>query len=340
MALSRYYRDELKKGKTPPKYILWWHDSHLERERYKNPSKDIRNYLLEGVPGKYVDYTIFINGLQFKTASDYYLELDKRKKGIYKKALENHTIIYNTASTPICSLNDLKKTENDLRTKQFLEDLKINKTMQDNKLKLRDILFCLQHTRIVPRKRIDFALKYTYELFSQIKKEKKALIFIISGPSGDEKGNYKKKLIKLNKKLSEEYKTEKFFLLFQEDFKTNISFEETPLIISKLGGIATYFSEIEGFGNNLLEILAAGLIPIVYTYPVFIKDIKKYNFNTICLKEFKITPESIKQTIKLIKDRELRDKLGNKNISILRRKLSHQTIAPKLRRAIKVNKFK
>jgi mannosylglucosylglycerate synthase len=336
IAISRYYRDQIKKGLKTPKYILWWHDSHLERERYNNPPRDVKNYLLEGVPGKYIDYIAFINKLQFKSAQKYFQEIDSRYKGFYNKLLENKTIIYNTASTPINSINELKKKDNEIRTKLFLKDFKIEEILEKNKLKFNETLFVLQHTRVVQRKRIDFALEYAYELLSNLDKKgiKKAIIFFISGQSGDERGNYKRKLIELNKKLSKKYNTNKFFLIFKENHKTTITFEETPLIFSKLGGIATYFSEIEGFGNNLLEVLAGGLVPIVYTYPVFRSDISKYKFNVIALKEFKISQESINKTIDIIQKEEERLEYGNKNIEILRKKLSHQTIAPKLKRAI------
>ena len=250
----------------------------MERERYLKPSSDIWNYLLEGVPGKYVEYIIFINSLQFEGAQKYISEIDKRNPGFSKYLVNNQTVIYNTATTVINSIEELENEKFNERTDKFLRDFKINELLEKNRLKLSDIQFCLQHTRIVPRKRIDFALEYSYELFSQLKKSKmrKAMIFLVSGYHGDESKNYKRKLIRLNKKLSEKYKTNKFFLMFSEDFKnTDILFEEVPIIIRKLGGISTYFSEIEGFGNNLLEILAAGLIPAVYTYPVFLKDLLK-----------------------------------------------------------------
>jgi len=337
LALSRYYRDEINAGRKTPKYILWWHDSHLERERYCKPSLDIKRYLIEGVPGKYVEYIIFINTLQFEMAQKYLLELDKRSPGFYEKSIKNHTVVYNTATTLINTVDDLNSEKFTGRTEKFLEDFKINNLLKENKLKLDDVQFCIQHTRIVPRKRIDFALEYSYELFSNLKKKKmrKAFVFFVSGHSGDERGNYKKKLIRINKKLSKKYNTEKFFLIFAEDYKkSDISFEEAPLIIRKLGGITTYFSEIEGFGNNLLEVLAAGLIPAVYTYPVFIKDLAKHKFKTVALDRFEVTPESINKMIEVIKKDRIKKSWANKNIEILKKKLSHEIIAPKLKRAI------
>lgn len=336
VALSRYYRDEIAAGRVPPKYVLWWHDSHLERERYAKPSRDIWNYLLEGVPGKYVEYIVFINSLQFEGAQRYIREIDKRYSGYFDRLFDNHTVIYNTASRVINTVEDLdgKYAE---RTEKFLEDYRIDKLLKDNRLKLDDVQFVLQHTRIVPRKRIDFALEYSYELFSKLKKNKmkKGMIFLVSGHHGDEYGNYKRKLVRLNKKLSEKYKTNKFFLVFSEDYeKSDILFEEVPILIRKLGGISTYFSEIEGFGNNLLEVLAAGLIPAVYTYPVFLKDLAKFKFKTVALSEFEITGESVDEMVKVIESDRIKTMWANQNLEILRKKFSHEMIAPKLRRAI------
>ena len=139
----------------------------------------------------------------------------------------------------------------------------------------------------------------------------------------------------MNKKLSEKYKTNKFFLLFAEDYKhTDVLFEEIPIIIRKLGGISTYFSEIEGFGNNLLEVLAAGLIPAVYTYPVFLKDLVKFKFKVVALDKFEVTKESIDEMIKVIESDRMKTIWANQNLEILRKKFSHEIIAPKLKRAI------
>jgi mannosylglucosylglycerate synthase len=336
LAISRYYRDMKKKGEKTPKYILWWHYSHLERERYQNPSGDVSNYLLEGLPGKYVDYIIFINKLQFKIAQKYFKSLDSKNNNLSEIISNNRTVIYNTASTPVNSIRKLKNRKNAVMKKRLLKDFKIEKTLKEKKLKLKDTLFILQHTRIIERKKIDFALEYSYELLSQLKKRKikKGAIFFVSGKSGDERGNYKRKLILLNKKLAKKYNTNKFVLIFKEDYESEISFEEIPVLFSSFGGISMYFSKIEGFGNNLLEVMAGGLIPIIYTYPVYVSDIAKYKFNVINLKEFKISQNPINQTIDIICRTRKRIKLANENIEILKRNFSHETIAPKLKEAI------
>lgn len=337
VALSRYYRDEIAKGHRTPKYLLWWHDSHLERDRYAKPSMDIKRYLYQGVPGSFVEYILFINSLQFDMAQKYLLELDKRSPGYYENMLYNHTIVYNTATTLINTIDDLENEKLTERTEKFLDAFKIRDLLKEHRVKLDDTQFCLQHTRIVPRKRIDFALRYAYELYHKLAKTKKrkAMVFFVSGHHGDETGNYKKELKDLNKRLAQHYNTNRFFLIFAEDYNNSgIFFEEIPLIIARLGGIATYFSEIEGFGNNLLEVLAAGLIPIIYTYPVFVKDIAKYKFKVIALDSFTLTEEPIDKAIEIIQKDRMKKIWGNKNLEILKKKFSHRIISFKLKRAI------
>ena len=336
VALHRYYRDAIKKNQNTPKYILWWHDSHLERKSFQHPANDVEQYLLHGVPGPFVEYIVFINSLQFKEAEKYLLKLDKIKPGYSDLMHKNHTVMYNTTETFIDSYDDLESDKFSDRIEKFLDDFKIRELLKEKHLNLSQVLFCLQHTRIVDRKRIDFALKYCFELFKQkVKtgKHTKAFYFLVSG---HRLGRSKGKIIKLHKKLCKEYNTDKFFLVFAEDLdkKTDIKFEEYPIIFAKLRGFATYFSEIEGFGNNLLEVLASGLIPVVYTYPVFVNDIAKQKFKVIALDKFEIEQEAIDKTIDILKKDRKRKIWVNRNLKILRRKFPHKIITFKIKRAI------
>ncbi|MGM5483508.1 MAG: hypothetical protein ACQER9_01170 [Nanobdellota archaeon] len=337
IALSRYYRDSIKENKKTPKYILWWHDAHTERQEYKNPSSDVYEYLIEGVPGKYVEYILFINSTQFSSAEEYFLDLDKRQPGYYKAIDFNHDIVYNTTDTFIDSYEDLNSDNLERRISHFLDDFKIPQHLENKGLSLKDAFFVLQHTRVVPRKRIDFALRYCFELYKKLCKGKnsyKAMYFFVSGHTGYKSKRTRRKLLLLHKRLLKEYGYKNLYLVFAEDCKTDIKFEEYPRIFAKLGGISTYFSEIEGFGNNLLEVLASGLIPVVYTYPVFKKDIAKFKFKTICLNKFEIDEDSINKTYDVIKNKRKRKIWVNRNLKILKKNFKHQIIARKLKRAI------
>ncbi|MFT4326679.1 MAG: hypothetical protein ACMXYK_04210, partial [Candidatus Woesearchaeota archaeon] len=164
----------------------------------------------------------------------------------------------------------------------------------------------------------------------------KAVYFFVSGHTGYKSEKTRKDLINLYRKYCREYGAEKVFLIFsdKENSNTDIVFEEYPRIFAKLNGISTYFSEIEGFGNNLLEVMASGLIPIVYTYPVFLKDIAKFNFKVIALNEFKIDKESIAQTVDVVKNQRKRKIWVNRNLTILKKNFQHKVIQRKLTRAI------
>lgn len=335
VALSRYYRDCISVGKSTPKYILWWHDSHLERKEFSNPARDTEKYLLQGVPGRFVEYTLFINSLQFKNAEKYFKKIDLRNLGFYKNMMANHDVIYNTTETFINSFKDLKTTDFNNQVEQFIKDFKIKELLKKEKLYMTDVLFCLQHTRVVGRKRIDFALKYAFSLLKELKKKGhyKSMYFLVSGSDPD---NMKNDLIKLHKKFKKEYGIDKLFLVFAENYytKTTLTFEDYPKIFAKLGAISTYFSDVEGFGNNLLEVLASGLIPIVYTYPVYKKDIAKYKFKLIEFNKFEIDPKKIESTIKVLQNEGIKKRWVNTNLEILKKYFSHSTMAVKLKQAI------
>jgi len=335
VALSRYYRDELIKGNKTPKYILWWHDSHLERKEFLNPPKDVENYLLQGVPGPFIEYILFINSLQFKEARKYLKKLDLRDPGFYKRIETNQDIIYNTTDTFIEKFGDLQTDKFNESVDNFMKDFKVENLLGSKELKLSEVLFCLQHTRVMGRKRIDFALEFCYELLEKLKKRGryKAIYFLISGQDPD---GSKKKLVQFNKELQEKYGHENLFLVFAEDYysKTKLTFEEYPKVFAKLKAITTYFSEVEGFGNNLLEVLASGLIPIVYTYPVFKRDISKCDFKLIDFNRFQLSPVKIKETVDLIFDEDKRRKWVNHNLNVLKKNFNHDLIGVKLVQAI------
>ncbi len=336
VALSRYYKEAHHRNEATPKYILWWHDSHLERARFAKPHPQVRKYLIEGVPGPFVDYIIFINSLQFKTAEQYFLELDKYKKGYYDKIFNNHVVIYNTTDRFIESFPELERRKDTTLEERFCQDFKIEDLLQKNGLELHDVQFVLQHTRIVARKRIEFAIEYCYALYKQLRKEnvKKALVLFISGHSGDELDGYKKKLKHIYKKILKEDPNARFFLVFAENYKSDLKFEQFPKVIATLGGITTYFSEVEGFGNNLLEVMASGLVPIVYTYPVFLSDIERKGFKVIKLREFTIDDKSIQEAISIITSDRKKHSWVNTNLKLLQKYFSHKIISRKLGRAI------
>lgn len=329
VALSRYYKQELKKGAKTPKYILWWHDSHRERDFYLNPAPDIETYLLEGIPGPYVEYILFINSLQISQADSYFRTVDEQSQGFYDWVQANHDVMYNTTDTFINSYKDLKQSSRK-DVEHFLKTFNVKEKLEKKGYALKNTVFCLQHTRIVKRKRIDFALRYCHELLKALRKEGKAktIYFFISGYDHD---GLRGELKELNKKLCKQYGQDVFLVAGR---KKGIGFEEFPKIFAKLGGFSTYFSEVEGFGNNLLEVLASGLIPVIYSYPVFTKDIEKFKLELVKINSYDVTQESISRMMMILEDERLRKQMVNRNMRILKKQLSHHLIKRKLTRAI------
>ncbi len=335
MALSRYFKERKENGLFVPKYILWWHDSHLERKSFSKPSKDIKEYLIDGLPGPYVDYILFINSLQWDVAKNFFKEVDKKYPGFYKKIEKNYDFIFNTTNTFIKNFNDLEDNKFGKLVHDFFRDFNIYDFLGKKGFFVEDTLFCLQPTRMVHRKRIDFALKFCYSLLKKLKKEGKykAIYFLISG---NDPINMKQDLIKLNRKLKKQFKEENVFLVFAEDYfdKTNLDFLDYPKVFAQLNGIATYFSDVEGFGNNLLEVLASGLPPIIYEYPVYKKDISKSKLKLISFDKFVIDNKKIDSVIKLLSSKIMRKNWINKNLEILKKNYSHDLIVSKLKNVI------
>ena len=339
VALSRYYRDAFLNNKKTPKYLLWWHDSHLERDHFASPAPDVERYLLQGIPGPFTEYIFFINSMQFREADKYFDKLEKVLPGYHSMISRNNDVIYNTTNTFIESYKDLSSDKLADRAEKFIEDYQLSDYLKQREATLKNTIFCLQHTRIVDRKRIDFALRYVFELLKVMnarrkKGNQKSIYFFISG--NDAKDGTKAKVKRMHKKLCKEYGTDRVFLEFAEEYykKTDIMFEEYPRIFAKLGGFSTYFSEIEGFGNNLLEILASGLIPVLYTYPVFVSDIEQYGFKVVTLDKFEVNDASIKEMIEILNSSRKRKIWVNKNLEILRQHFAHEIIALKLGRGI------
>ena len=336
MAISRYYKERKEAGLFAPKYILWWHDSHLERKDFLKPSKEMKEYLIEGLPGPYVDYILFINSLQWENSKDFFKEVDKKYPGFYEKIEKRHDFVFNTTNTFINDYSDLEKNKFGNLVARFFEDFEVYNLLGNNGLFIEDTLFCLQPTRMVHRKRIDFALKFCYSLLKKLKKKGKykAIYFLVSG---HDPIKMKKELLELNEKLSKKFNEENVFLVFAEDYysKTKLNFLDYPKVFSQLGGIATYFSDVEGFGNNLLEVLASGLPPVIYEYPVYKKDISKSKLKLVSFDKFVIDNKRLEKVIRLLSSKVMRKNWVNKNLEIIRRDYPHDLVVSKLKKAIR-----
>jgi hypothetical protein len=342
-----YYIEELRsKGICWPKVMVWWHDSYFERERFKNPNNVIRKYL-KYLPGTYIDGIAFINKTQLELAKKYFKEFKMKN---YDRFFNEHTIVVPNTSSIDWDWEDrdwegdkpvYPKPDN--YNQNFLKDIGINKKLVNRGLTMKQSVFLLQHTRIVPRKKIEVAIDFAFRLEKKFREEKKekAIIVLVSGHSGDEQVQYKRSLkLYYNEKMSQ-IPDSRVILIFGEKSilshrdiivdKKYYNFYEVPSIISSLGGLGTYFSEIEGFGNNLLEMISFGLPVVINKYPVFKTDIEHLEFKLPAIENDELDDEIVNEGYKLLTDIKYRNQTVKHNLEILKNKLDHKIIADLMR---------
>lgn len=341
-----YYLEECRRhGEYWPKVIAWWHDSYFERSRFENPNAVIRKYL-QYLPGLYIDGIVFINSCQPKLARKVYRQYGMENLEQFFKT--RTAVIPNTSEIPwdwqdADWHNDAYVSpEQDSYNRLFFKDIGV--CSQINKLgyAFEDAVILLQHTRVVPRKRIELAIDFAFEIEKKFHndKKKKCVVLLISGPSGDEQAPYKQFLRGYFKKKLNAHPRNNILMIFGErnilphrdiivDTKY-FRFSEIPSIVASAGGLGTYFSEEEGFGNNLLEMVRWGLPAVINEYEVYRRDIKKLGFNFPHIRNNALTPELVDAGYSLLTDFPVRNELVKHNLSVLDKKLPHSLIAKKL----------
>lgn len=341
-----YYFDDLRSQNIIwPKILVWWHDSYAEREQFFNPGPVIRKYL-KYLPGTYIDGIVFINTLQPALA--------KRMFGIYKGPRveeyfkERTVIIPNTHDINWDWRNhkwnsgELIHPPQDSYNNNFFRDIGLTAIIENAGYSMNETLVLLQHTRVVPRKKIEFAIDLAFEMMIKFRAtgNKKCIVLLISGHSGDEQAKYKEFLISYYNIRKEEYSGVPVFMIFGEDIilshrdiivdKKYYNFAEIPSIVASVGGIGTYFSQVEGFGNNLLEMLAAGLPVVINRYDVYMSDLEPLGFKLPYMEENIMTPELIETTCHIATDYVYRNSIIVHNLRILSEKLGSKVISDAL----------
>ena len=347
VALGLYNEERREKGIIWPKIIAWWHDSHFERERFRDPNPVIRKYL-KFMPGINIDGIIYINTDQKQHIKSYLEEHVDDSKYIERYLKHNTTLIPNSSDI----FWDWRKRNWDDDTlvappwdkynENFLEDVGMKTRVEKMGFSLKDTVILLQHTRIVPRKRIERTIDLAFRMDQSINKDgkKKCIAILVSGYSGDEQTPYKKYLHKYYNKQKKKFPDHNVVLVFGEHVilshrdiivdRRYYKFEEVPAIIASQGGIGTYFSELEGFGNNLLEMISYGLPVVINKYDTYKKDIEKLGFALPSTEGCEITDELVEQACRLVHDIRYRNRVVKHNLKILDKKLSHKLISDKL----------
>jgi len=186
----------------------------------------------------------------------------------------------------------------------------------------KDELLVLQPTRVVQRKGIEHAI----ELVNRLGRKAK---LIISHASGDEGYQYENRIREYSKLMNVD-------TVFVSDIiNDNRGITSDGRKIYTLNDIyphadlVTYPSNYEGFGNAFLEAIYFKKPIVVNTYSIYTVDIKPKGFSVIEFDGY-VTDEAIKNTLKVLDDPKLRERLVNHNYEIATKHYSYKVLFQEL----------
>lgn len=342
-----YYIEEMRKeGIIWPKLMVWWHDSYFERPIFERPNAIVKRYL-KYLPGKYVDGLAFINHSQIDIARRMFQQEELPNLDRFFK--DRTAVVPNTSDIPWewqdkeWYKSDPVSPKQDNYNSSFFKDVGLLAELENRNLILDDACILLQHTRVVPRKKIEVAIDLAFKLEDKFTDEGKvkSVVILISGHSGDEQNSYQEFLQEYYEKEIDKRKKSNVILIFGEGSilshrdiivdKKYYKFGEIPSIIASQGGLGTYFSDIEGFGNNLLEMICYGLPVVINKYQVYKDEIEQLGFELPAIEDGKLTSELVDSAYELFTDSSRRNWIVHHNLQVLSRKLDHSIIADKLK---------
>jgi hypothetical protein len=241
------------------------HDFWFERKNFLNPKSKFIENIISFIPPKrnYINSHQVINSIAKK-------ELFSRR-GIRAELIGDYFDFSQKRPT-------LDNFNGSMKKKLGIEDTDI---------------IVLQATRITWRKAIENSIRFCHELQSRLDsndpkileiekfKGKKNVKLLLQNFVETDDADYKKDLEKLAKKLKVKTIFGAKSFSMQRQFKPvkKYSFWDAYL----LADIVTYPSILEGFGNQFLEAIYFRLLPVVFEYPVFKKDLKKLGYKYISL---------------------------------------------------------
>jgi mannosylglucosylglycerate synthase len=341
-----YYIEELRRQHIVwPKVLVWWHDSYFERPQFAHPNAVIKKYL-KYLPGTLVDGIVFINSTQTDLARRVFTTYGKRRNDSFFR--DRTAVIPNTHDIywdwKACRWNGSKLNfpPQDSYNQSFLKDIGLLEMIESGGYTVEDTLILLQHTRIVPRKKIEVAIDLAFMLAERFRREgkRKCIALLISGHSGDEQVKYKEYLTDYFQASRKKMKNAAVFMIFGENYilshrdiivdKKYYNFFEIPGVVASLGGVGTYFSETEGFGNNLLEMIAAGLPVVINKYDIYKTDLEPLGFDMPSISNAILTDDLVTDTYKLATDIVYRNRVLSHNLGVLSEKLGHRVISKSL----------
>jgi glycosyltransferase involved in cell wall biosynthesis len=204
-----------------------------------------------------------------------------------------------------------------------------------------DILV-VQPTRIVPRKRIEDSIRFLAHFVERYPEYRSRVQFIISLYQGDEPDEY---YIDSIRKLAEQ-KGIPFHLISERvaarrgtDSEGRVLFSNRDVLAN--ADLVTYLPIWEGFGNALLEAIAARAPVVTTTYLVYKTDIKGVGLANIEIRDrydesgaLVIPDQALEQTRSILEDAELRREMTDRNFELARAEFGMDVLSQRIERLL------
>ncbi|MDC7124730.1 MAG: glycosyltransferase family 4 protein [Spirochaetales bacterium] len=269
--------------------IFHHHDFWWERSRFVNSA--IENILLKTMPPQ-------IPGTEHVVLSDYAAHILRSIKRINPRIIPN------------CEDYDNPVSMDDYNS-DFRKELGFRE----------DDIIVLQPTRIVPRKRIEDSVRFVGKLGMRYPEMMRKLHLVISLYQGDEPDtNY----ITMIKELADKYEVPLHFISDRVAAARGIDKDGRKIYTNRdvlaNADFATYLPIWEGFGNALLEGIAAKLPVVCSTYLVYKTDIRVHDFDIIEVPDkyddenkLIIPDSSLDRVYEILHDKDLKKNMVEQN---------------------------
>ena len=208
---------------------------------------------------------------------------------------------------------------------------------EDLGFKENDLLF-VQPTRVVPRKRIEDSVELVARYIERYQEDSDRVHFIISLYEGDEtEHDYVSEISELARKrnVNLHFIADRVESIRRTEKKSGRIYTNRDVLVN--ADIVTYLPIWEGFGNALLETIAARVPVITTTYLVYKTDIKMCGFRNIEIKDnynrngqLIFEDKNLKDMNRVLNDKILSKEMTDNNFKIASREFSFRILKDKL----------
>ncbi len=282
--------------------IFHHHDFWWERSRFVNSA--IETILSKTMPPQ-------MPGIEHVVLSNYASHILRSIKRIHPRIIPNCEDFENAVT--------LDEYNSDLRKELGFSD---------------DAILVLQPTRVIQRKRIEDSVRFVGKLKKRYPDLKNRLNLIISLYQGDEPDeNYVSEI----NSLAEEYEIPLHFISDRVASARGNNAEGQKMYTNRdviaNSDFVTYLPIWEGFGNALLEAVAAKVPIVISTYLVYKTDIRIHDFDIIEIQdnyndknELIITDTSLERAYEILNNPEKRQKMVEHNFKVANEHFGYNTL--------------